>query len=943
MARLDPMYGSLPRILRAVFSEEDLFRCGLVVEKNEHGTEVLSEKLALAPNYINRIRTGFPRAQSNEDPKTLLYLLLRHSALLEQARSGLKILRERGLISKFDEYEKELNNIYSEESTIFEWLDRTVSGVTGRDTLSEYLLKPRTRSSTPEQKIVDDYRDALRHLEELPTAELERLLTETLDVCSYRLDAWITSLAKKRLDDMRDTHPEGTYVGAYGWVENLKPFPKDEEQPVEFPGHEGVRAFTHNGGYIYTPSMTHAAAAAVLRNAYMTRAGEQQSPYAINMSSARVRTALWLLDTVREGQPLGASLGYLFERGLHDHQLDRFINDFRNKYPLVANKITNSNEHAESIAARNVVDGYALIMDYAENKMRGWTDFDSPLAGYTDDLTKVVTSVEDALDALADLLTAESVYQMVGGSVEGAGASLDAMAKGAHPPEPEIARWPRGGTSLTHRVALILDDSVDDDNNWPVNPTPRGLIEPRLNNWVGRILGDPSKVKCRVTFPGHAGIIVSLKDLDLQPLDVLALAKGVMRSDPLDSELDHRVAYAASTIDAFATIDSPNIQYGDLQLDSTERTFLEILEVARAINNVLGDARAIKPQDLLLPEEAGNVESAGANQLHGQLIERASDALIHITDAKTDLDNALTALGNANTPANVNALRIALRKASLFGIPSAFPPFEEGDLIAFAKSVRAELVERYTRAVEHDKPVDKIQAVFGRDFLVLPHFHPAKASELEQALSHPPSLGDAPDMTISEWLAMAARVRKPLNKWRMVSLYRTALGQTPAMPKITQLPHQDPSRWVGLPFDNNQRPSAGRVSLMLFGDTLPNAQGEWAGILLDEWVELIPNAKEDAGVAFHYDRPGGEAPQAVLIAVPPDDSEPWSLELLIRILGQTFEIAKLRGFDGEYQTANGDTGHAFYGNPWLPMILMAENPEDATIATTFTNCMQDGA
>jgi hypothetical protein len=37
-------------------------------------------------------------------------------------------------------------------------------------------------------------------------------------------------------------------------------------------------------------------------------------------------------------------------------------------------------------------------------------------------------------------------------------------------------------------------------------------------------------------------------------------------------------------------------------------------------------------------------------------------------------------------------------------------------------------------------------------------------------------------------------------------------------------------------------------------------------LLLDEWTELIPNEREDAGVVFHYDSPGAEAPQAVLIA-----------------------------------------------------------------------------
>ena len=45
----------------------------------------------------------------------------------------------------------------------------------------------------------------------------------TIDLASYRLDAWITSFATKRLASMRAAQPQGVYVGGYGWVENLKP------------------------------------------------------------------------------------------------------------------------------------------------------------------------------------------------------------------------------------------------------------------------------------------------------------------------------------------------------------------------------------------------------------------------------------------------------------------------------------------------------------------------------------------------------------------------------------------------------------------------------------------------------------------------------------------------------------------------------------------------
>jgi hypothetical protein len=66
-----------------------------------------------------------------------------------------------------------------------------------------------------------------------------------------------------------------------------------------------------------------------------------------------------LIEGIRQGQPVGALLGYLFERALHDNHLDQYIDHFRRVFPLVANKETppNPGDSAETVVARNVVDG----------------------------------------------------------------------------------------------------------------------------------------------------------------------------------------------------------------------------------------------------------------------------------------------------------------------------------------------------------------------------------------------------------------------------------------------------------------------------------------------------------------------------------------------------------------------------------------------------------
>ena len=89
---------------------------------------------------------------------------------------------------------------------------------------------------------------------------------------------------------------------------------------------------------------------------------------AVDLSSARVRLALGLIQAIRNGQPLGAVLGYRFQRGLHeDHaplELDSSSTQYGRVFPLVANNIASTQDPSapiETIEANNVIDGLKLI------------------------------------------------------------------------------------------------------------------------------------------------------------------------------------------------------------------------------------------------------------------------------------------------------------------------------------------------------------------------------------------------------------------------------------------------------------------------------------------------------------------------------------------------------------------------------------------------------
>jgi hypothetical protein len=98
------------------------------------------------------------------------------------------------------------------------------------------------------------------------------------------------------------------------------------------------------------------------------------------------------------------------------------------------------------------------------------------------------------------------------------------------------------------------------------------------------------------------------------------------------------------------------------------------------------------------------------------------------------------------------------------------------------------------------------------------------------------------------------------------------------------------------------------------------------GLLVDEWVEVVPGTRETTALAFQFDAPDSCAPQTVLIAVPPVPGQDWTAETLRRVLMETLDLAKLRAVDT-----------ASLGAPaqHLPGLYFAFNTEDHAVSTDF--------
>lgn len=319
-----------------------------------------------------------------------------------------------------------------------------------------------------------------------PKPDVDSLLRGTLDLLTHRLDSWITAFATKRLKAMREERPAGLYIGAYGWVENLSP-------NVE----------TQSEGYIHAPSRGQAAAAAVMHNAYLTHKNEADAnPFRINLNSHRVRKAFRTMEGIRQGQPLGALLGYQFERGLHENHLDEYIYDIRSQFPLVANKETPAEvgDTVEAVAASNVVDGLALVRWWQESNAIDLTDLDAEITNEQQEqqIIEHIKGLLDSLDAVSDVLMYEGVYQAAQGNYERGGAALEAAAGNATPPEIESLMTPVKGKSLAHRVCLVFREELEIDVEESTNP--RVIAEPRIAGWLNQLIPNLNSIGCNFKF-----------------------------------------------------------------------------------------------------------------------------------------------------------------------------------------------------------------------------------------------------------------------------------------------------------------------------------------------------------------------------------------------------------------------------------------------------------
>jgi hypothetical protein len=416
-----------------------------------------------------------------------------------------------------------------------------------------------------ELEYLSQLKSALDTLAQMPTARLERCLVEHFDVLSYRMDAWRSAFCLEKLKNDRgltsfmadagEIPQGGLHLGAYGCLLNIErdtakiPVNVDDPAMKAFDLNKALE-WISGSGFVHGSSLDQATAGAVLKSAH-TRFKhlypKHPEMFAVNLSSARVRQGLYLLEGLQQGQDLGVLLGYQFEREMHDAGLDRHILDLRRAYPHLPGKLkqlgyadNGGTENLNMAGVWPVIDGLA-VLEAKESITLPTEEKESNKKRVKD----IIENLKNSLDALKDLLIAESVYQYTQNNIDRASAVMESVSNLEVPPALEFIKTPRNTAHTTlHRVAVLFDNTDDagfdhtDHLNSPgpwarLALTARAIAEPKLNHWLGNILGNPDEIVCWVCRRDEAnadldGQFIKVSDLGVQPLDLVYLSGQIV-------------------------------------------------------------------------------------------------------------------------------------------------------------------------------------------------------------------------------------------------------------------------------------------------------------------------------------------------------------------------------------------------------------------------------
>ena len=514
---------------------------------------------------------------------------------------------------------------------------------------------------------------------------LERQLRGCIDLFAYRLDAWITSLATRRLGELRAKAPQRARARRV----------RLGAGPEGLAARDGARAARRDGRALRGARAGRLPARAVAgaglgrgraRAAATSRTWARPARASSRSTSPR-RACAWpsrCSTACARGSSSARCSATASSARLHERQLDRFIAGFRRisllgrvyqakqdldlllggigfpppkqvkalqdaldaELNAVRNRLGTAPDatiaELEPVAAASLTDGFALVQQLHGRGVR-FEQLGVPLGGDRPKLEAELAALDEAVDALGDALTAEGVFQLVRGNPARAAASVDAIAHGEiQPPELHFARdaAARDGADAPARRAVQRARARAGRR---ASRAARRAAEPKLDAWLAQMVGAPKSVRLRAEFVDDAGKVArgartcASSVLGVSSLDaLLPLARRPRRSCPPTSsgcsstcscaarpQRSRRPRACGSTARA-----APASRAADLSLG-------EFLELNAAFRQAVLSARTLDAPDF--HEDGGAIASAADG---AELGKRADRAVATLKAARDALDAA---------------------------------------------------------------------------------------------------------------------------------------------------------------------------------------------------------------------------------------------------------------------------------------------------------------
>lgn len=840
--------------------------------------------------------------------------------------------------------------------------------------------------------------------------EVKLLISETFDLFNYRLDAWMQGLLHYKLSKrMRRTRNHHIAIGAFGWVFNLK----DQERKTKL------------NEYMLAPSVNQALTAAVLRSSFKRSQSDDRESgnnydLSINLSSARVRQALRIIKGVQNGLSLGAILGNDLERLLHEDyklrggkEMDVFIFYLRQRYPLNADA-QDSGKEAQPSDIR-VLNGVALLNDLRDcllgnldddgniiknednkrdtlsilrnHQPNNWDKWLRLLAGPNwsrlfeadkcERLFVLVQELEDAYDALADVVNSESVYKLCEGNRVAVEALMNCVQNERNIPLPDVVNIPLNSAHVEQRMLLAIDTSIKPSVN---STSPLQRAEPALDHWMGEMMGHNQLQLSFTLFEKNYS--VKAYELGMSPSDIVYLSDDKERFNrflALKYWMQQQPIWQpAIEIPTITNNESLSFEEVELTVDNL-REMLSTARMLRIDDFIVNSAESpedaydlndlktrhdvlknhieslVKRIDGLSNGEKVTTKTASWDKdkvMEGIsiLIEVFNLGLFNALDTVTDNLLKFAEDSNANVTIQLVQEQVAFAQALASHSGQLMARLEASDQLlnnikekerpkySDIPNVEANQQKTNEKKIDIESLTQSAKKLLMKSFIMAPHFNaetklsandtytntttPLVNLESLEQQKQQGAFSNATPLSMESWLMDVSRIRRPLQLLHQIRMFAkcNALEADVTLTPM-QLPvEQSEAQWIGMQVTNENHIYDANSFVVMNASHLPSRNGDTfnliAGVVFDFWVERIPYKAQTAALTFGYDQPDAEPPQSILVGVSTRGGKHrWSEQHVLGTLKAAIRMTKSRAVSPE----------DVYNNRWTSCIFPLMN------------------